>query len=124
MPESDTDTLRSRQKQSQKLYISKFSWGSMPPDPPSRGVAMPHLFVVILCPWPEHSNFACYGPGYHMVSLLLNIFLSRTLVKSFVKSGAITINNPSLVEWLAVTPHSLTYSLNNMSLQFVACYFP
>ena len=35
----------------------------MPPDPPSRGVAMPHLFVVILRPWPDHSNFACYGPS-------------------------------------------------------------
>ena len=62
MPESDTGTLRSRQKQPEKLYISKFSWGGMPPDPPSRGVAMPHLFVVILRPWPDHSNFACYGP--------------------------------------------------------------
>ena len=38
MPESDS------QKQPDKLY------------------AMPHLFVVILCPWPDHSNFACYGP--------------------------------------------------------------
>ena len=45
MPESDTAALRSHQKQPEKLlYISKFSRGCMPQDPPRIGVAMTYNY--------------------------------------------------------------------------------
>ena len=51
--------------------FQNFPGGACPQTPPSIGVAMPHLriiiFIILLCPWPDHSNFACYGPGYSIV---------------------------------------------------------
>ncbi|MCG8624304.1 MAG: hypothetical protein MJE68_20210, partial [Proteobacteria bacterium] len=40
------NSLRSHQKQSQRSYSSKFSWGSMPPDSPSLSI-LPHKTLTI-----------------------------------------------------------------------------
>ena len=38
-------TLKCSQIQSQSIYFSKFSWGGMPPDPPS--ISMLRMLIVL-----------------------------------------------------------------------------
>ena len=62
MPESDTGTLRSRQKQPEKVYISKFS---MPPD---------------LEVWHSHTSLLYY----YVLGLTTQILLATDLSYNFI----------------------------------------
>ena len=54
---------------SQSIQISKFSWGGMPPDPPTMScyaaeLPLATVHVTLLIPyWPYHPSDASYGPA-------------------------------------------------------------